>query len=63
MDDEQIDELLKRADAGDAYAQKLVDEWIARALGPLLTTPPVADAPRQGVVIGYDQLECCCGGA
>lgn len=63
MDDEQIDELLKRADAGDVQAQKQVDEWIERALGPLLTTPPTADAPRRGVVVGYDQLECGCGGA
>jgi hypothetical protein len=63
MDDQEIDELLKRAEAGDAHAQNQVDEWIARALGPLLTTPPIIDVPRQGVVIGYDQLECCCGGA
>lgn len=62
-DDEQIDELLKRAEAGDVHAQRRVDEWIARALGPLLTTPPIADAPGQGIVVGYGQLECCCGGA
>lgn len=63
MDDQEIDELLKRAEAGDAHAQNQVDEWIARALGPLLTTPPIVDVPRQGVVVGYDRLECCCGGA
>lgn len=61
MDDEQIDELLRRATAGDAHAQNQVDEWIARALGPLLTTPPIPDA-RKGLIVGYDQLECCCGG-
>ncbi|MFO1301792.1 MAG: hypothetical protein U1F17_15755 [Burkholderiaceae bacterium] len=55
MDDQEIDELLKRAEAGDAHAQNQVDEWIARALGPP-TTPPIIDVPRQGVVIGYDQL-------
>lgn len=62
MSDEQIDELLQRAAAGDVHAQNQLDEWIARALGPLIATPPIAEA-RKGVVVGYDQFKCSCGGA
>lgn len=43
MNDDQIDELLRRAAEGDLDAQTAVDAWIAEALGPLCTTEPLSD--------------------
>lgn len=62
MTDDQIEDLLKRAADGDNEAQAKVDAWIAEALGPVCTTAPIEDT-REGEIVGYDQLECCCGGA
>ncbi len=43
MTDDQLDELMKLAAKGDNDAQLLIDTWIARALAPLCTTPPLPD--------------------
>lgn len=63
MIDNQIDELLQRAADGDSEAQARVDAWIAEALEPVCTTAPMEALGHSGVVVGYDQLECCCGGS
>jgi hypothetical protein len=63
MTDQQIDELLQRAADGEYEAQARVDAWIAEALGPVCATAPMEIPERSGTVIGYDRLECCCGGA
>lgn len=63
MTDEQIEDLLQRAADGDNEAQAKVDAWIAEALGPVCATAPLEPTERVGEVVGYGQLECCCGGA
>ena len=36
MTDEQLDQLMRRVEAGDDEAQALIDEWIEQALGPAI---------------------------
>lgn len=62
MSDEAIEKLLRRAAKGDAEAQAHVDAWIAEALGPTIATAPLEPPATTGVIFGYDQLDCCCGG-
>ncbi len=55
MTDEQLEELMRLAAKGDNDAQLLIDTWIARALAPLCTTPPLPDE----VSWLDDEPECC----
>jgi len=45
--DEHLDQLMRRANAGDDDALAEVDAWIEEALGPLCKTPPI-DGDAQG---------------
>lgn len=41
MTDQQLDELLRRVNAGDLEAQAQIDAWIEEALGAICATAPV----------------------
>ncbi len=60
MTNEQIEDLLERADAGDYEAQKQVDAWIAEALEPVCTTAPI-DYDAHIVDAEDLLLTVCCG--
>lgn len=60
MTDERIEDLLKRADAGDYEAQRQVDAWIAEALGPVCATAPF---DYDAEIVDPEELAraVCCG--
>jgi len=41
MTDGQLDEIVRRAKAGDREAQARIDAWIEETLGAISATPPV----------------------
>lgn len=45
MTDEQLDQLMRRVEAGDEEAQALIDDWIEQALG---TAVPALETGARG---------------
>lgn len=60
MTDDQLDELMKRVNAGDSEAQAQIDAWIEEALGAVCVTTPVA---REAEIVDPEELldSVCCG--
>lgn len=60
MTDEQLDQLMKRANAGDDDALADIDAWIEQALGPLCVTAPIdSEVPRPYAASSEESV--CCG--
>ncbi len=56
MTDDEIEELIRRRDAGDVHADALLTAWIDECLGALCATPPseggVIDSSAAAVATG-----------
>lgn len=60
MTDEQLDELMRRVNAGDGEAQAQVDAWIEEALSAICATGPI-DRSAQGADPEALAGVTCCG--